>query len=81
MINSILLLDGGLALFGAGFGAGLVVLGVAIGIGKIGSTAVESIARQPESADKIQIAMIISCALIEGTGLFGALICMLIANK
>lgn len=79
--GSILLLDSGLALLGAGLGAGTVVLGVAMGIGKIGSTAVESIARQPEAAGKIQTAMIISSSLIEGAGLFGALICMLIANK
>lgn len=53
-------------------GAGLIVIGAAIGIGRIGEAAVESMARQPELAGKIQTAMIISAALIEGLG-FAAL--------
>jgi len=53
-------------------GAGLIVLGAAIGIGRIGGSAVESMARQPELAGKIQTAMIIAAALIEGLG-FAAL--------
>lgn len=52
-------------------GVGLTVLGAALGIGKIGSSAVEGIARQPEAANKIQTAMIIAAALIEGAALFG----------
>ncbi|HMO12905.1 MAG TPA: ATP synthase F0 subunit C [Pirellulaceae bacterium] len=47
-------------------GAGLAVLGAGLGIGRIGSSACESIARQPEMANKIQTAMIIAAALIEG---------------
>lgn len=57
--------------------AGLVVLSVSLGIGRIGSAAVEGIARQPEAAGKIQTAMIISAALIEGVGLFGAVIALI----
>jgi len=53
-------------------GAGLIVIGVAIGIGKIGSSAMDAIGRQPEAAGKIQTAMIIAAALIEGLG-FAAL--------
>lgn len=53
-------------------GAGLVVIGVGIGIGKIGGSAMEAIARQPESYGKIQTAMLIAAALIEGIG-FAAL--------
>jgi F-type H+-transporting ATPase subunit c len=52
-------------------GVGLVVLGAGLGIGKIGASAVEGIARQPEAANKIQTAMIIAAALIEGAALFG----------
>jgi F-type H+-transporting ATPase subunit c len=82
MLNtSLLLLDSGLSLVGASVGAGIVVLGVGIGIGNIGSSAVEAIARQPEEAGKIQTAMIISAALIEGVALFSALICLIIATK
>lgn len=55
----------------AAIGVGLSVLGAGLGIGRIGATATESIARQPEAAGKIQTAMIISAALIEGVALFG----------
>jgi F-type H+-transporting ATPase subunit c len=53
-------------------GAGLVVIGVGIGIGQIGGRAMEAIARQPEAYGKIQTAMLIAAALIEGIG-FAAL--------
>ncbi|MDP5043556.1 MAG: ATP synthase F0 subunit C [Leeuwenhoekiella sp.] len=53
-------------------GAGLIVLGAGIGLGKIGGSAMEGIARQPEAAGKIQTAMIIIAALLEGLA-FGAL--------
>ncbi|MFT6066361.1 MAG: F-type H+-transporting ATPase subunit c [Paraglaciecola sp.] len=53
-------------------GAGLVVIGVGIGIGQIGGKAMEAIARQPEAYGKIQTAMLIAAALIEGIG-FAAL--------
>lgn len=61
----------------AALGAGLVTFGAGLGIGKIGSSAVESAARQPEAAGKIQTLMIIAAALIEGVALFSAVICML----
>ena len=47
-------------------GAGLIVIGAGIGLGKIGGSAMEGIARQPEAAGKIQTAMIIIAALLEG---------------
>ena len=62
---------------GAAFGAGLVILGAGFGIGRIGSSAVESMSRQPEAAGNIQTAMIISAALIEGATFFGLIVCML----
>lgn len=62
---------------GGAFGAGLVILGAAFGIGKIGSAAVESMARQPEVAANIQTAMIIAAALIEGATFFALIVCML----
>ncbi len=70
-----------LAFMGAGLGAGLVTLGAAIGIGRIAGQAMDGIARQPEAAGKIQTAMLISAALIEGVAFFNAVICMLIALK
>jgi F-type H+-transporting ATPase subunit c len=48
---------------GSAFGAGIVLLGAGLGIGRIGSAAVESIARQPEVAGKVQTAMIVAAAL------------------
>lgn len=62
---------------GAAVGAGLVILGAAFGIGRIGGQAVESMARQPEVAGNIQTAMIISAALIEGATFFALIVCML----
>ncbi len=62
---------------GGAFGAGLVILGAGMGIGKIGSSAVESMARQPEVAGNIQTAMIIAAALIEGATFFALIVCML----
>ena len=62
---------------GAAFGAGMVILGAAFGIGRIGACAVESMARQPEVAGNIQTAMIISAALIEGATFFALIVCML----
>ncbi len=59
---------------GAGLGVGLVAIGAGIGIGRIGGSATEAIARQPESAGPINTAMIISAALIEGVALFGLVI-------
>jgi F-type H+-transporting ATPase subunit c len=53
-------------------GAGLIVIGAGLGLGKIGGSAMEAIARQPEAAGKIQTAMIIIAALLEGLA-FGAL--------
>ncbi len=63
--------------FGAAFGAGLVIFGAGYGIGKIGGSAVESMARQPEVAGNVQTAMIIAAALIEGATFFALIVCML----
>ncbi len=61
----------------AAIGAGLAVLGAGLGIGRIGGSAVEGIARNPEAAGKIQTAMIIAAALIEGVALFGVVVGLL----
>jgi F-type H+-transporting ATPase subunit c len=53
-------------------GSGLIVIGVGMGIGRIGGSAMDAIARQPEASGKIQTAMLIAAALIEGIG-FAAL--------
>lgn len=70
----------GLGIMGAGLGAGIVALGAGLGIGRIGGSAMEAIARQPEASGRIQTAMIIVAALIEGVALFGVIICLIIAT-
>jgi F-type H+-transporting ATPase subunit c len=61
----------------AAVGAGLAVIGAGIGIGRIGGSAMDAIARQPEAYSKIQIAMIISAALIEGAALFAIVVALM----
>ena len=68
---------GGLTGTLAAVGAGLVAIGAGIGIGQIGASAVEGIARQPEAVGKIQVNMLIMGALVEGVALFCAVICFL----
>ena len=61
--------------------AALITIAAAYGIGKIGTAAMEAIARQPEASNQIQTSMIIAAALIEGVAFFCAVICMLALNK
>ena len=66
------------AKMGAAFGAAIVVLGASFGIGKIGSSALEAIARQPEAAGDIRSSMVVSAALIEGVAFFAIIVCALV---
>ena len=61
----------------AAIGAGIVMLGAGFGIGKIGGSAVESMARQPEVTTQVQGAMIVAAALIEGATFFALIVCIL----
>ncbi|MFP4041843.1 MAG: ATP synthase F0 subunit C [Bacteroidales bacterium] len=61
--------------FASGFGAAITALAAAYGIGKIGSGAMEAIARQPEAAGDIRSSMIVSAALIEGVSFFAIVVC------
>lgn len=72
---------GGYGYAGAAIGAGLVMIGAGRGIGSIGASAVEAIARQPEAADKISPAMLLSAALIEGATFFALVITLLVVLK
>ncbi len=67
------------AKMGAVLAAAIVVVGAAMGIGKIGASAMEAIARQPEAADNVRMSMIIIGALIEGVSLFAIIVCLLVA--
>lgn len=68
----------GLAEIGAGIGAGIAAVGAGIGIGKIGSGAMEAIARQPEVSGEIRSNMIVAAALIEGVAFLALIVCILI---
>ena len=62
---------------GAAVAAAIAAIAAAIGIGKIGKSTMESIARQPESAGTLRTAMIIAAGMIEGAALFAIIICFL----
>jgi len=66
------------AKMGAGIGAGIAAIGAGIGIGRIGGSAMESIARQPEALSDIRSNMLVAAALIEGVAFFAIVICLLI---
>jgi F-type H+-transporting ATPase subunit c len=61
----------------AGLGAGMVVIGAALGLGKIGTAALEGTARQPEAAGDLRGMMILIAALLEGAAVIGLVICLL----
>src|SRR5947199_10160770 len=64
----------------AGLGMGLTIIGAGIGLGRIGSAALESMARQPEVAPRVQTAMIIIAAMLEGATLASVILCYLLGN-
>lgn len=68
----------GISKFGAAIGAAIAVIGAAIGIGRIGGSAMEAIARQPEASGDIRMSMIIAAALIEGVALLAVVVCLLV---
>ena len=68
----------GVSKLGAAIGAGLAVIGAGVGIGKIGGSAMEAIARQPEASGAIRLNMIIAAALIEGVALLAVVVCLLV---
>lgn len=63
--------------FSGAFGAALTIIGAAYGIGKIGASAVESMARQPEVAGDIRGALLLAAALIEGATFFALIVCII----
>ena len=67
-----------LAKVGAAFGAAIAAMAAGLGIGRIGGSAMEAIARQPESSGDIRSNMIVAAALIEGVAFFAIVLCLLI---
>jgi F-type H+-transporting ATPase subunit c len=77
LFNILLQTTANLGLLSAPIGAGIAVFAAALGIGKIGVSAMEAIARQPEVAGDIRMNMIIAAGLIEGAALFAIVICFM----
>ena len=81
LLNVLLETSGNLAHVGGAIGAGLAAIGAGIGIGQIGKGATDSIARQPEAANDIRGAMILTAAFIEGVALFAVIAGLLAVLK
>ena len=77
MLGMILLALESLTVIGACIGAGIAAIAAGIGIGRIGASAMEAIARQPEASNDIRSNMIVIAALIEGVALFAVIVCIL----
>ena len=67
-----------IGIMGAGIGAGIAALGAGVGIGRIGGSALESMARQPEATGDIRANMIVAAALVEGAVFFAIVLCLLV---
>ena len=74
MLSMILVAEMALGALGAALGASIAAIGAGFGIGKIGSSAMEAIARQPEAASDIRSNIIVIAALIEGVALFAVIV-------
>ena len=77
LLNILLQATTNLGAIGAPIGAGIAIIGAGLGIGKIGASALEAIARQPEAVSDIRMNMLIMAALVEGTALFAIVICFI----
>ncbi len=65
----------------AAIGAGTAAVGAGVGIGLIGPSAIQAIARQPEQLSRIQTFMLLTAALVEGVALFALVMCFMALNK
>ena len=77
MLLLALLETAALAKLGAAIGAGIAAFAAGLGIGRIGDSAMQAIARQPEATSDIRSNMIIIAALVEGVALFAVIVCLL----
>ncbi|TVR36463.1 MAG: ATP synthase F0 subunit C [Cryomorphaceae bacterium] len=72
-----ILLEASAAAGWAGIGAGIAAVGAGLGVGRIGGSALEAMARQPEAIGDLRANMIIAAALVEGVALFAVIVCLL----
>ena len=70
-----------IGIFGIGLGVGLTIIGAGLGIGRIGGSAVDAIARQPEASGTISTQMLIAAALIEGVTVIALIVCFVLAGS
>src|SRR5690349_5874182 len=71
----------GLIALGAGLGIGIAALGVGLGQGNATAAAMQSIGRNPNSADRIFVPMIIGLALMESLCLYALVIAFFLQGK
>lgn len=74
-----LIMEAGISQGLAGIGAGIAAIGAGIGVGRIGGSALEGMARQPEATSDLRSSMIVAAALVEGVALFAVILCLLVA--
>jgi len=74
-----LIMEAGMSQGLAGIGAGVAAIGAGIGVGRIGGSALEGMARQPEASGDLRSSMIVAAALVEGVALFAVILCLLVA--
>ncbi|MFM9421871.1 MAG: ATP synthase F0 subunit C [Bacteroidota bacterium] len=74
-----LIMEAGMSQGLAGIGAGVAAIGAGIGVGRIGGSALEGMARQPEASGDLRSSMIVAAALVEGVALFAVIVCLLVA--
>jgi F-type H+-transporting ATPase subunit c len=72
------LTDEGVATIGKGLVFGLAAIGPGIGIGLVFSSAIEAMARQPETAGETRTTMFLGFALIEALALIGFVLSFII---
>jgi len=71
-------MEGNVALWAAGVGTGLIMLGTGLGIGRLSAAALEGTSRQPAASSDLRLSMLLGASYIEGAALFGMIINLLI---
>ena len=65
----------------AGLGVAIAAFGAALGQGRVGAAAMESIGRNPNAADRLFLPLVLSLALLEALALYGFVIAIILTGK
>ena len=65
----------------AGVAVAIAAFGAALGQGRVGAAAMESIGRNPNAADKLFLPLVLTLALLEALALYGFVIAILLQGK